>query len=59
MYHFGVNIHFKTENVLCLNIIFLPFYKIILIAVIFFYLLSIYLFFVSPAYLFTYLILCP
>ena len=35
MYHFGIIIHFKTKNVLCLNIIFNSFfYKIIWITVI-------------------------
>ena len=38
MYHFGANIHFETENVICLNIVFLSFYKIILIVVINIYL---------------------
>ena len=42
MYHFGINIYFKTKNVLCLNIIFYRFYKIIWTTV-------------TNSYLFTYL----
>ena len=46
MYHFGINIYFKSKNVIRLNIIFYRFYKIILIKVIFIYSFTHYLIFV-------------